>query len=138
MNQVKTYSWHLTLFGMKFSEMNTCHCASNLLAILLLCLPLLFLFGLLPQCSTFSLCLLENLDMHLFGGTAMINIPGAIYSAMLSIGNFLLLSLIGYYGLTIDTAKVSDGQNFPSLRGNRRTSLSRIECKIFFSPFIVV
>ncbi len=80
----------------------------NILSILLLCLPLLFLFGLLPQCSTFLLCILENFDMHLFGGTAMINIPGALYSFILSIISFLFLSIIGYYGLLIDTSKVNN------------------------------
>ena len=106
MNKLKIYSWHLTLFGMKFSDLSLCHLTYNFFSILLLCLPLLFLFGLLPQCSTFCLCLLENFDMHLFGGTAMINIPGALYSVILSVANFLFLSIIGYYGLLIDTSKV--------------------------------
>lgn len=80
----------------------------NILSIILLCLPLLFLFGLLPQCSTFLLCILENLDMHLFGGTAMINIPGALYSFILSIIYFIFLSIVGYYGLLIQTSKVKN------------------------------
>jgi hypothetical protein len=46
--------------------------------------------------------------MHLFGGTAMINIPGALYSFILSIISFLFLSIIGYYGLLIDTSKVNN------------------------------
>jgi hypothetical protein len=46
--------------------------------------------------------------MHLFGGTAMVNIPGALYSFSLSIINCLLLSVIGYYGLLIHTSKVKD------------------------------
>lgn len=78
----------------------------NILSIIILCLPLLFLFGLLPQCSTFLLCLLENFDMHLFGGTAMVNIPGALYSFLLSIICFIFLSVIGFFGLSIDTSKV--------------------------------
>jgi hypothetical protein len=44
--------------------------------------------------------------MHLFGGTAMINIPGALYSFILSIISFIFLSVIGYYGLVIETSKV--------------------------------
>jgi hypothetical protein len=44
--------------------------------------------------------------MHLFGGTAMINIPGALYSFLLSIIYFIFLSVIGYYGLLIETSKV--------------------------------
>lgn len=94
------------LFGVTFSNLTVCYMIYNALSIMLLCLPLLFLFGLLPQCSTFFLCILENFDMHLFGGTAMINIPGALYSILLSIINFIFLSIVGYYGLLIHTSKV--------------------------------
>ena len=114
-NQLKVYSWTLTLFGIKFSNLVVCHMLYNLLSILLLCLPLLFLFGLLPQCSTFCLCILENIDMHFFGGTAMINIPGALYSLSTSTMNFALLSTIGYYGLPTDISKV----RFPLLSKHR-------------------
>ncbi|CAF1038558.1 unnamed protein product [Rotaria sp. Silwood1] len=103
--KLKMYSWHFILFGITFSNITICYMIYNILSIILLCLPILFLFGLLPQCSTFFLCILENFDMHLFGGTAMINIPGALYSFILSIINFILLSIIGYYGLLIDTSK---------------------------------
>ena len=34
-----------------------------------LCFPVIFLFGLLPQVNTFVMCLLEQIDMHIFGGT---------------------------------------------------------------------
>ncbi|CAF2415568.1 unnamed protein product [Rotaria sp. Silwood2] len=103
--KLKTFSWHFILFGITFSNIIVCYMIYNILSIILLCLPILFLFGLLPQCSTFFLCILENFDMHLFGGTAMINIPGALYSFILSIINFIILSIIGYYGLLIDTSK---------------------------------
>lgn len=105
---LKIYSWHFTLFGITFSNVNVCHSLYHILSIILLCLPLLFLFGLLPQCSTFILCLLENFDMHFFGGTAMVNIPGALYSFSLSMINFLFLSVIGYYGVIIHTSKVKN------------------------------
>ncbi|CAF3593816.1 unnamed protein product [Adineta steineri] len=108
--KLKVYSWHFLLFGITFSNIIVCNMIYNMLSIILLCLPLLFLFGLLPQCSTFLLCILENFDMHLFGGTAMINIPGALYSFILSIIYFIFLSIIGYYGLLIDTSK-EDMQN---------------------------
>ncbi|CAF4204199.1 unnamed protein product [Rotaria magnacalcarata] len=104
-HKLKIYSWHFILFGIIFSNITVCYMIYNILSIILLCLPLLFLFGLLPQCSTFFLCILENFDMHLFGGTAMVNIPGALHSCLLSIINFIFLSIIGYYGLLIDTSK---------------------------------
>lgn len=34
-----------------------------------LCFPVIFLFGLLPQVNTFVMCLLEQIDMHVFGGS---------------------------------------------------------------------
>lgn len=34
-----------------------------------LCFPAIFLFGLLPQVNTFVMCLLEQIDMHVFGGS---------------------------------------------------------------------
>lgn len=105
-NQFSYIPWQFSLFGVKFSNIIIGEILYKILSIILLCLPLLFLFGLLPQCSTFILCLLENFDMHLFGGTAMINIPGALYSFSLSIINWILLSIIGYYGLIIHTSKV--------------------------------
>lgn len=37
--------------------------------VLALCFPVIFLFGLLPQVNTFVMCLLEQIDMHVFGGT---------------------------------------------------------------------
>lgn len=38
-------------------------------AVFALCFPVIFLFGLLPQVNTFVMCLLEQIDMHIFGGT---------------------------------------------------------------------
>lgn len=106
----------------------------NIFSIILLCLPLLFLFGLLPQCLTFILCILENFDMHLFGSTAMVNIPGALYSLSLSIINFLFLSVIGYYGLLIETSKVK----FIFFEFFCLFFVNRNICKIFYFQFIVV
>lgn len=38
-----------------------------------LCFPVIFLFGLLPQVNTFVMCLLEQIDMHIFGGSGKAN-----------------------------------------------------------------
>lgn len=38
-------------------------------AVFTLSFPVIFLFGLLPQVNTFLMCLLEQVDMHIFGGT---------------------------------------------------------------------
>lgn len=136
-NQFVQTPWHFVLFGVTFSNVIVGEILYNSLSIVLLCLPLLFLFGLLPQCSTFMLCLLENFDMHLFGGTAMINIPGALYSFSLSIINWIVLSVIGYYGLIIHTSTVK----FRFLKERKLTfccCLNRILFKIFSFRSIVV
>ena len=38
----------------------------------ILAFPLIFVFGLLPQINTFTMYSLEQLDVHLFGGTGNI------------------------------------------------------------------
>lgn len=37
-------------------------------AVFLLCFPLVFFMGLLPQVNTFVMYLFEQLDIHVFGG----------------------------------------------------------------------
>lgn len=43
-----------------------------LLPVFTLCFPLVFLLGLLPQVNTCLMYLLEQIDMHGFGGTGMV------------------------------------------------------------------
>jgi hypothetical protein len=62
--------------------------------IFLLFFPLVFTFGLFPQITTFFLCILEQIDMYIFGGTAMNSLLGAILSLMRSILFTLILSSI--------------------------------------------
>ncbi|KAJ7389072.1 hypothetical protein OS493_033934 [Desmophyllum pertusum] len=44
--------------------------------------PLLFLVGLLPQVNTFLMYILEQLDMHAFGGNAITSLKGALWSLL--------------------------------------------------------
>ena len=37
-------------------------------AVFLLCFPLIFTWGLLPQVNTFTMYVLEQIEMHIFGG----------------------------------------------------------------------
>lgn len=37
-------------------------------AVFILCFPIIFFIGLLPQVNTFVLYLFEQLDIHVFGG----------------------------------------------------------------------
>uniref|UniRef100_A0A8C1PSB1 Pecanex-like protein n=1 Tax=Cyprinus carpio TaxID=7962 RepID=A0A8C1PSB1_CYPCA len=58
-----------TLYGVTFFSAHFLLCARDMLIVFTLCFPVIFLFGLLPQVNTFLMCLLEQVDMHLFGGT---------------------------------------------------------------------
>jgi len=41
---------------------------SFVVVVFILCFPLIFTLGLLPQVNTFIMYLLEQIDMHVFGG----------------------------------------------------------------------
>lgn len=41
-------------------------------AVFLLCLPAIFTLGLLPQVNTFVMYILEQVEIHVFGGTGML------------------------------------------------------------------
>jgi len=60
----------------------------------LLFLPVIFTLGLFPQINTFTICILEQMDMYLFGGTALTNLPGGILSVLRSISTCLCLSSV--------------------------------------------
>ncbi len=50
------------------------------LLVFILFLPLLFMFGWLPQADTFTTWLAEQLDIHLFGGTPATGLLCSLYS----------------------------------------------------------
>jgi hypothetical protein len=70
------------------------NCSLYILEILTLCLPLLFTLGLFPQVNTFLICLLEQADMHLFGGTAMNHLSGAVINCLRSVVTVIALGAI--------------------------------------------
>ncbi|XP_051956185.1 pecanex-like protein 3 [Xyrauchen texanus] len=74
-----------TLYGVTFFTAHFLLCARDMLIVFSLCFPIIFLFGLLPQVNTFFMCLLEQVDMHIFGGTATTSPLSSVYSLMRSI-----------------------------------------------------
>lgn len=48
--------------------------------VLIQCFPILFSIGLFPQFNTFLLYVLEQIDMHVFGGNASANLTAAVTS----------------------------------------------------------
>lgn len=92
--------------------------------VLIMCFPILFILGLLPQVTTFIIHILEQIDMHFFGSTsATLGLKSAAYSfvrslvaitllyliASQSIGNHILFSL--FCGLLISTAYLLSRQS---------------------------
>ncbi|RVE63805.1 hypothetical protein OJAV_G00140080 [Oryzias javanicus] len=69
-----------SLYGVTFLSAHFLLCVRDMLIVFALCFPVIFLFGLLPQVNTFMMCLLEQIDMHVFGGTATTSPLSALYS----------------------------------------------------------
>ncbi|KAJ7984911.1 hypothetical protein DPEC_G00359670 [Dallia pectoralis] len=75
------------------------------------CFPITFLVGLFPQINTFTIYLLEQIDMHFFGGTAATGLHSAVYSILRSLTAISLL-----YGFCFGALKEPwDEQHTPAL-----------------------
>lgn len=72
----------------------------DILIYLLLFFPLLFSFGLLPQINTFTMYLLEQIDMHVFGGNAVSSLTASFYCLFRSVLAVGLLYGFAYGGLS--------------------------------------
>ncbi|KAM8860024.1 pecanex-like protein 2 isoform 2-T2 [Spinachia spinachia] len=100
-----------TLYGVTI----VCHDALRFLRDLLVgftyCFPITFLVGLFPQINTFTIYLLEQVDMHLFGGTAATSLISAVYGLLRSLAALSLL-----YGFCFGALKEPwDEQHTPAL-----------------------
>ncbi|KAK0395001.1 hypothetical protein QR680_001055 [Steinernema hermaphroditum] len=68
----------------------------ELIAYLILLLPVAFTFGVLPQVNTMIMHLAEQIDMHLFGGTASFSLWSAIFQITKSIFCVSMLSGLSF------------------------------------------
>ncbi|XP_078349641.1 pecanex-like protein 1 isoform X3 [Oculina patagonica] len=71
-----------TVYGIPFATNYTLTYTRDFLIGFILGFPLIFLVGLLPQVNTFLMYILEQLDMHVFGGTAITSLRGALWSLL--------------------------------------------------------
>ncbi|KAJ3610686.1 hypothetical protein NHX12_022778, partial [Muraenolepis orangiensis] len=92
-----------TLYGVTIACHDALHVLRDLLVGITYCFPITFLVGLLPQVNTFTIYLLEQIDMHFFGGTAATGLHSAIYSILRS-----LLALALLYGFCFGALKSSN------------------------------
>ncbi|KAM4619872.1 pecanex-like protein 3 [Polymixia lowei] len=74
-----------SLYGVTFFSAHFLLCARDMLIVFSLCFPVIFLFGLLPQVNTFVMCLLEQIDMHVFGGSATTSPLSSLFSLVRSV-----------------------------------------------------
>ncbi|ETE72938.1 Pecanex-like protein 1, partial [Ophiophagus hannah] len=91
--------------------------------VFILCFPIVFFIGLLPQVNTFVMYLCEQLDIHVFGGNATTSLIAALYSFICSIVAVALL-----YGLCYGALK------FFSVKTSFKTSIyfsSLVQSKLF-------
>ncbi|KAF7205729.1 pecanex-like protein 3 [Nothobranchius furzeri] len=70
----------ISLYGVTFFSAHFLLFVRDMLIVFALCFPVIFLFGLLPQVNTFVMCLLEQIDMHVFGGTATTSPLSSLFS----------------------------------------------------------
>ncbi|KAM5206160.1 pecanex-like protein 2 isoform 2-T3 [Hipposideros larvatus] len=75
-----TYS----VYGLKLFSPGSLQSARDLLIAFLYCSPAISLLGLFPQINTFCIYLLEQIDMLLFGGSAVSGMTSAVYSVVRS------------------------------------------------------
>ncbi|XP_022083039.1 pecanex-like protein 1 isoform X2 [Acanthaster planci] len=80
-----------SLYGLSIGGPDLYRLGRDMLIVFVLCFPLIFLLGLLPQCNTFATYLLEVIDVHIFGGNATTGLAAAVYSFCRSVITVLIL-----------------------------------------------
>jgi hypothetical protein len=83
-----------TLYGVYFTNHAVVKMSRDVLVKFLLCFPIVFSLGLFPQINTFLMYLLEQIDIHIFGGNATSSLLAAAYCVCRSI--FVVCFLYGF------------------------------------------
>ncbi|GAB1609485.1 1,Pecanex 2,Pecanex 3, pecanex [Argonauta hians] len=87
------------IYGFPFTATASLTFAKNLMKVFTLLLPILFTVGLLPQVKTFFMYILEQTDMHIFGGNATTSLGAAVYAVTRSLVAVAALYFFCYYAL---------------------------------------
>ncbi|RXG72979.1 Pecanex-like protein 1 [Armadillidium vulgare] len=88
-----------TLYGIRLTSPALLIYLRDILLLFLLLFPLFFSLGLLPQVNTFLTYILEQVDMHIFGGNASTGLSSSVYCVLRSLFAVLFLSGFAYGGL---------------------------------------
>ncbi|KAG7159248.1 Pecanex-like protein 1-like [Homarus americanus] len=95
-----SHAWRkFILYGIDFTDRVMLEQCKDLLLLFILFFPLIFSLGLLPQVNTFLMYLLEQTDIHIFGGNATTSLTSALYCVGRSILTVLFLFGFAYGGL---------------------------------------
>ncbi|GBP53300.1 Pecanex-like protein 1 [Eumeta japonica] len=89
----------LTIYGMNINGREFLTYVQYGMTNLMLFLPLAFSAGLFPQVNTFLMYLLEQIDMHVFGGNATCSLSAALYCIVRSLTAVGVLYGFAYSGL---------------------------------------
>ncbi|XP_061376785.1 protein pecanex isoform X4 [Danaus plexippus] len=89
----------LTIYGVEFRERDFLYVIQEIISKFLLFFPLAFSLGLFPQVNTFIMYLLEQVDMHVFGGNATSSLSAAVYCVFRSFVAICALYGFAYSGL---------------------------------------
>ncbi|XP_028165971.1 protein pecanex-like isoform X2 [Ostrinia furnacalis] len=89
----------LVVYGFELNERDFFYVIQEILSIFLLFFPLAFSFGFFPQVNTFLMYLLEQIDMHVFGGNATSSLSAAVYCVVRSLAAIGVLYGFAYSGL---------------------------------------
>lgn len=87
------------LYGANISNKYILCCVRDFLVNFILFFPVLFSLGLFPQINTFTLYILEQLDMHVFGGNAMSSLAASFYCIFRSMLSVIIMYGFAYGGL---------------------------------------
>ncbi|CAG4961455.1 unnamed protein product [Colias eurytheme] len=89
----------LNIYGIDINERDCLYIIQEILSKFLLFFPLAFSLGLFPQVNTFLMYLLEQIDMHIFGGNATSSLSAAVYCVVRSLAAIGTLYGFAYSGL---------------------------------------
>uniref|UniRef100_A0A8C4XDJ4 Pecanex-like protein n=1 Tax=Erpetoichthys calabaricus TaxID=27687 RepID=A0A8C4XDJ4_ERPCA len=100
-----------SVYGVRLISSESLKTLQDVLIASTCCFPVIFLLGLLPQINTFFIYLLEQIDTHFFGGTAVTGLASAFYSLLRSLTAAAVL-----YGFCFGALKEPwDEQHIPAL-----------------------
>lgn len=100
LSQSSPTTTQITLFDIPFVPSTFFRIVQDIVSIILLLFPILFSFGLFPQINTFLIYVLEQFDMHIFGGNAVCSLSAAFLAVFRSIFACCMLYGFAFGGLS--------------------------------------